>query len=101
MRGAYLGEIRLMPCANVPPGWAPCDGQVLRINDHVALFSVLRDRYGGDGRTTFALPDLRGRTPIGSGKAVMRSQEDQEQVAEQHLVLAFCIAVEGLYPSPH
>ena len=48
-----------------PRAWAYCDGQLLAIASHTALFSLLGTTYGGDGRTTFALPDLRGRTPIG------------------------------------
>lgn len=62
-----LGEI--MPWAPnfAPRGWAFCDGQLLAISTNSALFSLLGTIYGGDGRTTFALPDLRGRTPIGAG----------------------------------
>lgn len=48
-----------------PRGWAFCDGQLLAISQNTALFSILGTTYGGDGRTTFALPDLRGRAPIG------------------------------------
>jgi len=50
-----------------PRGWAKCEGQLLAINQYNALFSILGTRYGGDGHTTFALPDLRGRVAIGSG----------------------------------
>lgn len=58
---------------NFPPrGWATCDGQILPINQNQSLFSLLGTTYGGDGRSNFALPDLRGRTPIhvGSGHAL-------------------------------
>lgn len=51
-----------------PRGWALCEGQLLAISTHQALFSLLGTIYGGDGRTTFALPDLRGRTPVGFGR---------------------------------
>lgn len=63
----FLGEIRLMSFDRVPRGWAPCDGATLPINQNPALFSLLGTAFGGDGRTTFALPDLRGRTPIHAG----------------------------------
>ena len=62
-----IGEI-IMFAGNFPPrGWAFCDGQLLDINSHSALFSILGTTYGGDGRTTFALPDLRSRVPIHEG----------------------------------
>jgi microcystin-dependent protein len=60
----FLSEIRLMSFSFAPRSWATCDGQLLPINQNQALFSLLGTTYGGDGRTTFALPDLRGRTPI-------------------------------------
>jgi microcystin-dependent protein len=64
---AYLGEIRLMSFSFPPKGWAPCNGQVLPISSNQALFALIGAKYGGDGKTTFALPDLRGRTPIHAG----------------------------------
>jgi microcystin-dependent protein len=60
----YLSEIRTFSFPYAPKGWAMCNGQLLPINQNQALFSLLGTVYGGDGRTTFALPDLRGRTPI-------------------------------------
>jgi microcystin-dependent protein len=66
----YIGEIRAFPYHGfVPSGWAPCDGQLLEIVPNTALFSVIGTVYGGDGRTNFGLPDLRGRLPVcwGSG----------------------------------
>lgn len=63
----YLGEIMIAPYNFAPAGWIPCDGQVLPINGNEALFSVLGTIYGGDGRTNFAVPDLRGRVPIHFG----------------------------------
>lgn len=67
MSDPFLGEIRLLPYNFAPKGWAFCSGQLLPINQNQALFSLLGTTYGGDGRTTFALPDLRGRVPISSG----------------------------------
>jgi microcystin-dependent protein len=63
----YLGEIRLVPYTFAPTGWALCAGQLLPINQNQALFALLGNTYGGDGKTTFALPDLRGRVPLGAG----------------------------------
>jgi len=60
-----IGEIRLFGGNFAPRAWAFCDGQLLAINSNAALFSILGTTYGGDGRTTFALPDLRGRVAIG------------------------------------
>lgn len=62
-----LGEIALFGYNFAPRGWAFCEGQLLPISQYSALFSVLGTTYGGDGRTTFALPDLRGRVVIGAG----------------------------------
>lgn len=64
----FIGEIILFAGNFAPRGWAFCDGQLLPITQYNALFSILGTTYGGDGRTTFALPDLRGRTPIHAGK---------------------------------
>jgi microcystin-dependent protein len=61
----FLGEIVMFAGNFAPRGWSFCDGQLISINQFQALFSILGTTYGGDGRTTFALPDLRGRTPIG------------------------------------
>jgi microcystin-dependent protein len=60
----YLGEIRLFAGSFAPKGWALCQGQLLPINQNQALFSLLGTTYGGDGRTTFALPDYRGRAAV-------------------------------------
>jgi hypothetical protein len=66
---AFLGEIRMFAGTYAPPGWALCDGRLLQIAQNQALFSLLGATYGGDGRTTFALPDLRGRVPMHAGQA--------------------------------
>ena len=63
----FLGQIILFAGNFAPRGWALCDGQLLAIASNTALFSILGTTYGGDGRTTFALPDLRGRIPIHEG----------------------------------
>jgi microcystin-dependent protein len=65
----FVGEIRWFAGNFAPRGWAFCDGQLLAVSQNDALFSILGTTYGGDGRTTFALPDMRGRMPmhIGNG----------------------------------
>lgn len=68
MANPFLGEIRLMAFAFPPTGWALCNGQLLPISQNTALFSLLGTTYGGDGITTFALPDLRGRVPVAAGQ---------------------------------
>lgn len=69
MAEPFLSEIRIMSFVFAPKGWALCNGQLMPINQNQALFSLLGTTFGGDGRVNFALPDLRGRTPIhvGSG----------------------------------
>lgn len=62
-----IGEIRMFGGNFAPRSWALCDGQLLSINQNQALFSILGTTYGGDGRTTFGLPDMRGRVSMGEG----------------------------------
>ena len=68
MPDPFLGELALVPYNFAPKGWALCHGQLLPINQNQALFALLGTTYGGNGQTTFALPDLRGRVPISSGQ---------------------------------
>ena len=75
----FIGEIVLFAGNFAPRSWALCDGQLLSINSHSALFSILGTTYGGDGRTTFALPDLRGRTPVHPGHGPGLSDYDLGQ----------------------
>ena len=63
----FLAEIRLFPYNFAPQGWADCNGQILPISQNTALFSLLGTMYGGDGRTTFALPNLRDSVAMGAG----------------------------------
>ncbi|CAM3941923.1 tail fiber protein [Cohnella lubricantis] len=79
MSEAYLGEIRLFPMSYAPRGWAVCDGSLLSINQNQALFAIIGTTYGGDGRTTFALPDLRGRTPVFYGQGIALGQTGGEE----------------------
>ena len=68
MQNPFVGEIALVAFNFAPSGWATCDGQLLPIAQNQALFSLLGTTYGGDGKTTFALPDLRGRAPLHQGQ---------------------------------
>ena len=112
---AYLGEIRIFAGNFAPKGWAFCEGQLLPIEKYKALFSLLGVTYGGDGRTTFALPDLRGRLPVGSGAGpglprrflgentggheVMSARgPDFSFYHRADLAVNFIIALEGVYP---
>jgi len=67
MSDPYLGEIRAVSFNFAPKGWALCNGQLLPINQNQALFALLGTQFGGNGQTTFALPDLRSRMPIHAG----------------------------------
>jgi microcystin-dependent protein len=64
----FIGEMLWVSFNFAPRGWARCDGQLLSINQNQALFALLGTQYGGDGKTTFALPDMRGRVPINAGQ---------------------------------
>jgi microcystin-dependent protein len=74
MSDPFLGEIKLLSFGFAPRGWALCAGQLLPINQNQALFSLLGTQYGGDGRVTFALPDLRGRVPVHIGGGIVPGQ---------------------------
>ena len=76
----YLGEIKLMAINFEPRGWALCDGRLLPIAQNQALYSLLNTFYGGDGRTNFALPDLRGRVPVHIGKNQVGAKGGSETV---------------------
>jgi microcystin-dependent protein len=73
----FIGAVHLFSFDFAPDGWATCEGQLLPIDEHTALFSLLGTRFGGDGVREFALPDLRGKAPPN---------------------LQFCIALRGVYP---
>lgn len=68
MSNPFLGQLLAVPYNFAPQGWALCNGQLLAITQNTALFSLLGTTYGGNGTTTFGLPDLRGRVPISSGQ---------------------------------
>ncbi|MDX6557481.1 MAG: hypothetical protein QOF72_530 [Blastocatellia bacterium] len=68
MSDPFVAEIRMFAGSFAPTGWALCNGQLLPISQNTALFSLLGTQYGGDGKSTFALPDLEGSAPIGNGQ---------------------------------
>ena len=75
MSEPFLAEIRIIGFNFAPRGWAFCDGQILPINQNQSLYSLLGTTYGGDGRTSFALPDLRSRTPVHKGDGYQLGQK--------------------------
>jgi microcystin-dependent protein len=79
MAEPFLSEIRIMSFNYAPRGWAQCNGQLLPINQNQPLFSLLGTTYGGNGQTTFALPDLRARTPIHTGSGHTLGEAGGEQ----------------------
>jgi microcystin-dependent protein len=85
MSEPFLAEIRIVSFAFAPKGWALCNGQLLPINQNQALFALLGTTYGGNGTTTFALPDLRGRTAIHFGSAHFLGERSGE---EAHTLVA-------------
>jgi microcystin-dependent protein len=68
MSDPFIGEIRMFAGNFAPNGWAYCNGQLMTISENDALFALIGTAYGGDGQTTFALPDLGGRIPVGQGQ---------------------------------
>lgn len=84
----FIGEILLVPYSFAPRGWAFCEGQVLPISQHQALFSLIGTKYGGDGRTTLALPDLR-----------KLEQDAAKRLRSSTPVFRYVIALTGMYPS--
>src|ERR671925_2436197 len=79
MAEPFLSEIRITSFNFAPKGWALCNGQLLPINQNQALFSLLGTTFGGDGRVNFALPDLRGRTPLHVGNGHTLGERGGEQ----------------------
>src|SRR5205085_513660 len=74
----FMSEVKIVSFNFAPKGWAMCNGQFLPINQNQALFSLLGTMYGGNGQTTFALPDLRGKAPIHLGSGFTQGQAGGE-----------------------
>lgn len=90
MSEPFVGEIRMFAGNFAPLGWAYCDGQLLAVSQNDVLFSLFGTIYGGDGRTTFGLPDLRGRIPIhqGQGPGLSNRPIGQKSGTEKHTLSA-------------
>jgi len=89
MSEPFIGEIRMFSSNTIPRGWSPCNGQILAIATNQALFSLLGTTYGGNGVTTFGLPNLQGRVPVHTGNGVVLGQMAGEA---QHTLLTQEIA---------
>lgn len=88
MADPFIGEIRAFAFTYAPMNWATCDGQILQINQNQALFSLLGTTFGGDGKTTFGLPNLQGRAPMSFGSGSGLTPRDLgEQVGEASVSL--------------
>jgi microcystin-dependent protein len=86
MSEPFLAEIRVLPYNFAPRGWASCDGQLLPISQNTALFALLGTMYGGNGQTTFALPDLRARMAMHAGQGPGLSNRDLGETTGQAAV---------------
>jgi len=75
---SFIGTIQLFPYSYAPKGWMRCEGQLMKITEYSALYSLLGTRFGGDGTTTFGLPNMKGKEPVPD--------------------VSYCIATEGIYP---
>lgn len=82
----FIGEMRMFGFAFAPSGWAHCDGQILEIEQNTALFAILGATYGGDNKSTFALPDLAGRAALDAGQGPDLSLYDRGQVGGDYSV---------------
>jgi microcystin-dependent protein len=107
MAEPFLSEIRIMSFNFPPKGWAFCNGQLLPINQNQALFSLLGTRYGGNGQTNFALPNLQGRVPIHFGSsfelgtaAGSSAVTITQQTMPQHLHFMQATTVQATTPQP-
>jgi microcystin-dependent protein len=109
----YIGEIRLFASTYAPKGWLLCDGQSVQINDNQLLFALLGTRYGGDGTTTFQVPDLRGLLVCGTGQGTGLANNyalgqtfgqptvtlTQAQTPHTHAVMASTLAATSRVPT--
>lgn len=86
MSEPFLAEVKIMGFNFPPRGWAQCDGQILPINQNQSLYSLLGTTFGGDGRTSFALPDLRGRTVMSPGSSDFNVSLGQKGGEETHML---------------
>lgn len=105
----YMGTVNLFAFNFVPKNWALCNGQLLTITSNSALYALIGTAYGGDGRTTFALPDLRNCIPIGVGArpglndyiehATVNYRSSHGSGNFTTMGMNYCICIQGLFPS--
>ncbi|WP_028103668.1 phage tail protein [Pseudoduganella violaceinigra] len=114
MSSPFVAEIRMFANTVIPQGWAACDGQLLPISQNTALFSLLGTMYGGDGKSTFALPNLNGRTPLQAGEGQGLSPRqlgeaggadrvtliENEMPLHSHQLQATTVGADQLVPGP-
>src|ERR687894_267709 len=108
MSSPFVAEIRMFATNFAPTGWALCNGQILPISQNTALFALLGTYYGGDGKSTFALPNLEGSVPIGQGQSSTGTMAPQmvtpsggslpHNNMQPYLTVNFCIAMQGVFP---
>ena len=107
MAEPYIGEIKMFAGNFAPVGWAFCDGQTIPISENDVLFNLIGTTYGGDGQSTFALPDMRGRVPIHFGNGFAQAQSGgaesvtltaNEMPAHTHAFMASTAAGSGTNP---
>ena len=98
MSDQYVGEIRMFAGNYAPEGWRFCDGTILPINGNEVLYSLIGVTYGGNGQTTFALPDFRGRVPIGAGQGPTLQHRALGQTGGSETVQ---LTVENMPPHTH
>ncbi len=115
MSQPYVAEIRVFPFNFAPKGWATCNGQLLAISQNTALFSLLGTNYGGDGKSTFGLPNFQGRVAVAAGQSPGTSQYslgetfgtanvtliESAMPAHTHQVSADDLALNATQTSPH
>jgi microcystin-dependent protein len=108
MAQPYVGEIRIFAGNFAPVGWMFCEGQLLPISENETLFQLIGTTYGGDGESTFALPDLRGRIPVHQGNSVILAETGgaeeitltvQQIPAHSHAMLATANNATGVVPT--
>ena len=108
MAQPYVGEIRMFAGNFAPAGWMFCEGQLLPISENETLFNLIGTTYGGDGQSTFALPDLRGRLPIHFGQRLhpgrdrrrRRDHADRRADSRAHATRSWHRRTVGIRPSP-
>lgn len=98
----YMGELRVFTFNFCPTGWLPADGRLMTIVNNQALFAVIGPYYGGDGHSTFALPNLSGAAPIGTATGGVPGQPATSAPGANHrfLTMTWCVAVQGTFPQP-